>query len=290
MFRPFAITSGPGVFALCRTQTGRATRMFQSSSELLVKHKYLKKIRRIHKHFASEMMKPKPKFVDPVLGREGVAFLGRVKARVSEPFNQIEGIDTENSAKLVYGAEQAALLRADANSGSREGVLDNEAQKRTVVDRIISMQNSSSVQAKKLAVNLAVKEFARQEGDTGSSEVQAAVWTIKINYLANHLKENKQDLKGLRVLQQMVHDRQGILKYLKRTDPERYFWTIEKLGLSDAAVTEEFHLSRKYFAQVQFFGDKTLPLKRTKKDTREKRKLEAMRKKARKFLAQQQLH
>ncbi|ANB14837.1 mitochondrial 37S ribosomal protein MRPS28 [Sugiyamaella lignohabitans] len=285
MFRPFRPFQSLVTGYNSAPSTLNVVRNFHASSEALVKQKYLKKIRRVHKHFASQMMKPKPAFVDPVLGRPGVGFLERIKARVSEPYTQIDILDAQNSANLLYGAEQAALQKAPREA--REAILSEESHKRGVIERIISMENSSPYQSKKLAVNFAVKDFARFEGDTGSSEVQAAVWTIRINFLANHLKENKQDLKGLRQLQQLVHNRQGILKYLKRKDPERYFWTIEKLGLSDAAVTEEFHMSRKYFLQTQFFGDKTLPLKRTKKDTREQRKLETMRKKARKFLAQQ---
>uniref|UniRef100_A0A060TAT8 ARAD1D28754p n=1 Tax=Blastobotrys adeninivorans TaxID=409370 RepID=A0A060TAT8_BLAAD len=289
MFKPLAgpLVGRASLVACSLKQAGPSpvmaiTRSFHASSINNVKKKHLKAVERVQKHFARMMAKPKPQEVDPVLGRAMVPFMERVKARVSESTNQVMGIDPLDSAKLMYGAERAALERSpDFQS---EAVFQEEEHKRKVVQRILSMQNASQKQFRKLAVEYAVKEFGRFEGDTGSSEVQAAVATIHIHYMVNFLREHKKNYTGLRKLEQKVQQRQTILKYLKKDNPKRYFWAIEKLGLTDDAVTKEFHLSRTYFAKVRFFGDKTLPVKPNKKERAEQNRLDRLKKKAKRFI------
>ena len=76
-----------------------------------------------------------------------------------------------------------------------------------------------------------MQNYATHEGDTGSSEVQVALLTERINHLNEHLKLNKKDHHSRRGLLLMVGRRRGLLDYLKRTDIERYRALIEKLGL-----------------------------------------------------------
>ncbi len=76
-----------------------------------------------------------------------------------------------------------------------------------------------------------IEEFARFPGDTGSTEVQVALLTARINRLSDHLKEHKHDFHSHRGLLQMVGQRKRLLRYLEREDPERYRALIEKLGL-----------------------------------------------------------
>ena len=66
-----------------------------------------------------------------------------------------------------------------------------------------------------------VKDFQRKEGDTGSSEVQIALLTFRINDLTPHFKANPKD----------VHRRRRLLAYLRRTDAEAYRNVITRLGL-----------------------------------------------------------
>ncbi|KAK6343209.1 hypothetical protein TWF730_010809 [Orbilia blumenaviensis] len=77
--------------------------------------------------------------------------------------------------------------------------------------------------------------------DTGSSEVQAALLTIKIRTLANQLEANTHDKMNKRNLRLMVHKRQKLLKYLKRKERggQRYQYVMESLGLDDAAIMKE---------------------------------------------------
>ena len=77
-----------------------------------------------------------------------------------------------------------------------------------------------------------LKEFAQNEGDTGSPEVQVALLTERIKRLTDHLKGHKQDVHSRRGLLQMVNKRRRILIYLTRKEPDRYKTIVEKLGLS----------------------------------------------------------
>jgi len=76
-----------------------------------------------------------------------------------------------------------------------------------------------------------VTEYRRHDGDTGSAEVQVALLTARINHLTEHLKEHKKDHASRRGLLKMVGKRASLLKYLSRTDPQRYRDTIARLGL-----------------------------------------------------------
>ncbi|MDR1008722.1 MAG: 30S ribosomal protein S15 [Rickettsiales bacterium] len=76
-----------------------------------------------------------------------------------------------------------------------------------------------------------IKNFAKKTGDTGSSEVQIALLTERINSLAPHFKENVKDNASHRGLIRLVNTRKKLLKYLERTDRAAYEETIKKLGL-----------------------------------------------------------
>ncbi|MBP6115568.1 30S ribosomal protein S15 [Neisseriaceae bacterium CLB008] len=76
-----------------------------------------------------------------------------------------------------------------------------------------------------------VKDFQRKEGDTGSSEVQVALLTFRINDLTPHFKANMKDHHSRRGLLHMVSQRRRLLDYLKRTDAEKYRELITRLGL-----------------------------------------------------------
>ena len=76
-----------------------------------------------------------------------------------------------------------------------------------------------------------IKEFARDEKDTGSPEVQIAILTNEINALTEHLKNNKQDKNSKRGLLVKVGKRRSLLNYLIKNDVKKYRMVVEKLGL-----------------------------------------------------------
>ena len=76
-----------------------------------------------------------------------------------------------------------------------------------------------------------VKQYQRAANDTGSSEVQIALITVRINGLAGHFKTHVKDFHSRRGLLKLVSQRRKLLDYLKRTDTEKYRSLIERLGL-----------------------------------------------------------
>lgn len=75
------------------------------------------------------------------------------------------------------------------------------------------------------------KEFARKPEDTGSTEVQVAMLTERINQITKHLSEFKQDKAGKRGLLKLVAQRRSLLQYLAKKDASRYKELIQRLGL-----------------------------------------------------------
>ncbi len=76
-----------------------------------------------------------------------------------------------------------------------------------------------------------IAEYGKKPGDTGSTEVQVALLTNRINELTEHLKANPKDHHSRRGLLKMVGQRRGLLAYLKKNDIERYRTLIQRLGL-----------------------------------------------------------
>jgi small subunit ribosomal protein S15 len=76
-----------------------------------------------------------------------------------------------------------------------------------------------------------VDEFGTHATDTGTTEVQVALLTERINHLTEHLRVHKKDHHSRRGLLMMVGKRRRMLRYLQDQDVERYRSLIAKLGL-----------------------------------------------------------
>jgi small subunit ribosomal protein S15 len=76
-----------------------------------------------------------------------------------------------------------------------------------------------------------IAEYARHEGDTGSTEVQVALLTARIRHLTEHFKKHKKDHASRRGLLKLVGQRAHLLKFLSANDPDRYQALIGRLGL-----------------------------------------------------------
>lgn len=76
-----------------------------------------------------------------------------------------------------------------------------------------------------------IAQYGKTANDTGSSEVQIALLTERIQELNEHLKANPKDHHSRRGLLMMVGQRRNLLAYLKGKDLESYRTLIDKLGL-----------------------------------------------------------
>jgi small subunit ribosomal protein S15 len=76
-----------------------------------------------------------------------------------------------------------------------------------------------------------VTDYRVHVTDTGSTEVQVALITERINELAEHFKTHKKDHHSRRGLLKLVSQRRRLLTYLRRTGPARYQALIKRLGL-----------------------------------------------------------
>ena len=76
-----------------------------------------------------------------------------------------------------------------------------------------------------------IDKFKVQKGDTGSTEVQVALLTERINQLTSHMVANKHDYHSQRGLLKLVGQRRRLLAYLSKEDTDRYNRLIRSLGL-----------------------------------------------------------
>lgn len=262
--------------SLCPLFMGKRSFVSSPVSNSAKAVKFLKAQRRKQKNEAKQAtLKASTDKVDPVLGRADTPFITRIMAELKEPLVLSKGYNIEEVDKFLAAIESAKRERAELSGLNTEVVGIDDIEKledrREAILRILSMRNSENKNAIKMAVELARKEFERFPGDTGSSEVQAACMTVRIQNMANHIKEHRKDFANTRNLRILVQQRQAILRYLKRDNPEKYYWTIQKLGLNDAAITDEFNMDRRYMQDYEFFGDKIL-IRDSKKVANQKRK------------------
>jgi small subunit ribosomal protein S15 len=76
-----------------------------------------------------------------------------------------------------------------------------------------------------------VKKYQRSGLDTGSSEVQVALLTARINEITQHFVTHKKDVHGRRGLVSLVSQRRKLLDYLKRTDLKKYSQLVKDLEI-----------------------------------------------------------
>ena len=76
-----------------------------------------------------------------------------------------------------------------------------------------------------------IEKYRTHEADSGSTRLQIALLTERINYLTDHFRVHRKDNHSRRGLLKMVGKRRRLLDYMKRTDLEGYRQLIQELGL-----------------------------------------------------------
>ena len=79
--------------------------------------------------------------------------------------------------------------------------------------------------------NSVIKDYQKHDTDTGSSDVQIAILTERINRLTDHLRANHKDFQCRRGLMQLVGRRRRLLRYVSQTDVPEYRALISRLGI-----------------------------------------------------------
>lgn len=93
------------------------------------------------------------------------------------------------------------------------------------------MANKDSISKERVAE--LIKEFGKDEHDSGSSEVQVAILSERIRNLTEHLKVHKKDHHTHRGLMMLIGKRRALLKYIKNRNIDEYRVLIKKLGIRD---------------------------------------------------------
>lgn len=76
-----------------------------------------------------------------------------------------------------------------------------------------------------------IEKYQTHEGDTGSPEVQIAILSKRISDLTEHLQSHPKDFHSRRGLYKLIGQRNGLLRYLRDKDIDRYRTLIENLGI-----------------------------------------------------------
>lgn len=105
--------------------------------------------------------------------------------------------------------------------------------KEHLLEKYYADDHLSAIERQKMQLKKVREEFRIHEGDCGSSQVQIALLTAKIKYMAEHMKTHKKDLHSRKGLEGMIEQRKKLLKYLRRTDWDEYCILITRLGLRD---------------------------------------------------------
>eukprot|EP00939_MAST-03C_sp_MAST-3C-sp1_P004024 g4024.t1 len=141
------------------------------------------------------------------------------------------GIALVRGERFVSGATTSS---DDSGPQFKFGILENATQH---IDerskRSLDMLNASNKEVRDYEIAQAVKEFQRFDGDTGSSEVQVAVLTVKINSIMRHMKGNAKDYHSRHGLDKLVSKRRKLMIHLRKNNFEVYKKVLHRYGLRD---------------------------------------------------------
>ncbi|KAL6950575.1 hypothetical protein ACO0OE_001060 [Hanseniaspora uvarum] len=250
--------------------------------------------------------KPRADECDPILGLKDTPFINRLKTHLQDINVLVGGFsikDIENaillqsivkkeetekkkiladeySQELLKNSENTENIKEELEASKEEeapkevtpktlNIMTEEfIEKKNALIKILTIKNADDKEKIRTAIAFTKKEFALNERDENSPQLNAGIATVRILFLTEYCKKNPSNKKNLKELNRRVQMRQKLLKNLKITNPEGYFFAITKIGLTDEAVHKEFHLSDQYMQQFKFFGPETQTYKQTRSEKR----------------------
>uniref|UniRef100_A0A7S3JTL3 30S ribosomal protein S15 n=1 Tax=Aureoumbra lagunensis TaxID=44058 RepID=A0A7S3JTL3_9STRA len=100
------------------------------------------------------------------------------------------------------------------------------------VEKVLSLSNASSKERRKASSQQVADAFRLHDLDCGSTRVQIARLTVEINALKLHLEKHPKDFSTKYGFRKKLGKREGLIKYLKRTNPTDYVYTLKTLGMA----------------------------------------------------------
>lgn len=168
---------------------------------------------------------------------------GQVCARPSAPSNAVSRTSLPRmavrdppppleSVDLPSGLPDASVAVLDEGAGDGVSVVDigDDTEYDFDESEIIPCAPPKPI-VNAQAVAAIREQFRLHENDSGSSEYQIATLTARINYLTEHLKNNRKDYSSTRGLLRMVSTRRKLLKFVKREDPKRFDRLVTELNI-----------------------------------------------------------
>ncbi|PJF18941.1 Ribosomal protein subunit S28, partial [Paramicrosporidium saccamoebae] len=137
--------------------------------------------------------------------------------KTARPFNTL--LANYYPLKKIHGV--SSVKREGLGFGLREQDLEATGANNQTMERLLSLEMNCQEELKKSKMQQAMEMFCRGVNDTGSPEVQAAVWSVRIAVLENHARQYKHDYVAERKIVYYKDQRRKILRYLKRVSLER---------------------------------------------------------------------
>lgn len=183
-------------------------------------------------HIVTKHSAQDPKATSPFLE----ALVDAEQAKEAELGTVFQHRVSPRAKTLITETLPAYLSTSSLESGMDDVALDYQMEN---TQKIIGLQTANAQGIKRYNIQTAIRMLGRSEGDTGSSEVQAAVWTVKIRDLERHFETHRKDRHNRRAYRKLIHKRARILKYLKTQDITKYHQTLKALGLKPDDVENE---------------------------------------------------
>lgn len=123
------------------------------------------------------------------------------------------------------------------------------------VQRSVDLVNASEAEIRQYKIQKAVEKFRRFDGDTGSSEVQVAILSVKIKSMEAHMKAHRKDFHSRRGLQIMVNKRRKLMVHLRKNNFDTYKSVLQEYGLRDIIKQLSENKTRQGKRKVRFRGN-----------------------------------
>ncbi|CAL5222270.1 g4609 [Coccomyxa viridis] len=150
------------------------------------------------------------------------------------------GADTSfSSQRLITTTAPAHRFSRVKDPVSHAGAVAGDDPKVYLVDKFLGSEVMSSSEARQQRINEVVSTYQRYPGDTGSTEVQVAILTVRILAMAEHMKVHRKDFSSRLGLEGMLAQRRKLLQYLRRADFDAYAKMLSALGLKDRYMKQD---------------------------------------------------